>query len=256
MLVGPAIRRVAIVGGVRIPFARSYTAYASASNQDMLTAVFRAVVERFKLARRASRRRRRRRRHQAPARLQPGARERAVDRASTRRLPGLTCSAPAARAWRRRSTSATRSRSARSSVGIAGGVDSISDAPIVYPHSYQQLLLAATAAARARAAPHAVVRPAAEALQAGAAGGGRAAHRAVDGAEHGDHGQALADQPHRPGPARLRQPPEGGRRLARRLLRRPGDRVPRPQDRQQRARRTPPSTSSASCARASPPTAP
>jgi acetyl-CoA C-acetyltransferase len=49
MLVGPAIRRVAIVGSVRIPFARSYTAYASASNQDMLTAVFRALVERFKL---------------------------------------------------------------------------------------------------------------------------------------------------------------------------------------------------------------
>ena len=29
MLVGPAVRRVAIVGGVRIPFARSYTAYAT-----------------------------------------------------------------------------------------------------------------------------------------------------------------------------------------------------------------------------------
>src|SRR5438477_10255269 len=49
MLVGSAVRRVAIVGGVRIPFARSYTAYARATNQDMLTAAFRAVVERFKL---------------------------------------------------------------------------------------------------------------------------------------------------------------------------------------------------------------
>ena len=29
MLVGPAVRRVAIVGGLRIPFARAYTAYAS-----------------------------------------------------------------------------------------------------------------------------------------------------------------------------------------------------------------------------------
>ena len=47
MLVGPAVRRVAIVGGVRIPFARSYTVYATASNQDMLTAAFRGVVERF-----------------------------------------------------------------------------------------------------------------------------------------------------------------------------------------------------------------
>ena len=49
MLVGSAVRRVAIIGGLRIPFARSYTAYAYATNQDMLTAVFRAVVDRFKL---------------------------------------------------------------------------------------------------------------------------------------------------------------------------------------------------------------
>ena len=49
MLVGSAVRRVAIIGGVRIPFARAYTAYAKASNEDMLTAAFRAVVDRFKL---------------------------------------------------------------------------------------------------------------------------------------------------------------------------------------------------------------
>ena len=48
MLVGSQVRRVAIVGSVRIPFARSYSAYASASNQDMLTAAFRAVVERYR----------------------------------------------------------------------------------------------------------------------------------------------------------------------------------------------------------------
>src|ERR1700751_6065214 len=49
MLVGSVIKRVAIVGGVRIPFARSYSTYATASNQDMLTAAFRGVVERFRL---------------------------------------------------------------------------------------------------------------------------------------------------------------------------------------------------------------
>ena len=37
MLVGSAVRRVAIVGGLRIPFARSMGAYAEASNQEMLT---------------------------------------------------------------------------------------------------------------------------------------------------------------------------------------------------------------------------
>jgi acetyl-CoA C-acetyltransferase len=42
-------RRVAIVGGVRIPFARSNSHYSHASNQDMLTAVLDAVIERFSL---------------------------------------------------------------------------------------------------------------------------------------------------------------------------------------------------------------
>ena len=37
MLVGSSIRRVAIIGGSRIPFARSMGAYAEASNQEMLT---------------------------------------------------------------------------------------------------------------------------------------------------------------------------------------------------------------------------
>ena len=49
MLVGSAVRRVAIIGGVRIPFARAHGAYAKASNQDMLTAAFRGVVDRFNL---------------------------------------------------------------------------------------------------------------------------------------------------------------------------------------------------------------
>src|SRR5436853_78678 len=41
--------RVAILGGTRIPFARVNGAYGAASNQDMLTAVLRALVERFSL---------------------------------------------------------------------------------------------------------------------------------------------------------------------------------------------------------------
>src|ERR1700677_264421 len=50
MLVGTTVRRVAIVGGLRIPFARAHTAYATVGNQEMLTAVLRALVERFHLA--------------------------------------------------------------------------------------------------------------------------------------------------------------------------------------------------------------
>ena len=42
-------RRVAVLGGNRIPFARSDTAYAEASNQDMFTAALAGLVERFDL---------------------------------------------------------------------------------------------------------------------------------------------------------------------------------------------------------------
>ena len=43
-------RPVAVLGGNRIPFARSNGAYAKASNQDMLTAALEGLVDRFSLA--------------------------------------------------------------------------------------------------------------------------------------------------------------------------------------------------------------
>ncbi|MBN6035732.1 acetyl-CoA C-acetyltransferase [Amycolatopsis sp. 195334CR] len=45
----PPVRRVAIVGGNRIPFARSNGPYAQASNQDMLTAALDGLVSRYSL---------------------------------------------------------------------------------------------------------------------------------------------------------------------------------------------------------------
>ena len=49
---------VAILGGNRIPFARSDGAYANASNQDMFTAALDGLVDRFDLAGETARRRR------------------------------------------------------------------------------------------------------------------------------------------------------------------------------------------------------
>ena len=43
-------RRVAVLGGNRIPFARSDGAYANASNQDMFTAALGGLIDRFDLA--------------------------------------------------------------------------------------------------------------------------------------------------------------------------------------------------------------
>ena len=80
MLIGSNTRRVAILGGVRTPFARSHTAYAGTDNQELLTAALRALVERYRAAGRAAGRCDRRRRHQASQGLQPDARIAAVDR--------------------------------------------------------------------------------------------------------------------------------------------------------------------------------
>jgi acetyl-CoA C-acetyltransferase len=45
-----SVRRVAVLGGSRIPFARQDGPYAKASNQDMLTAALDSLVEKFDLA--------------------------------------------------------------------------------------------------------------------------------------------------------------------------------------------------------------
>jgi acetyl-CoA C-acetyltransferase len=49
MFVDNVTRRVAILGGARIPFARSMGAYAESSNQDMLTAALQALVDKYRL---------------------------------------------------------------------------------------------------------------------------------------------------------------------------------------------------------------
>jgi len=44
-----SLRRVAVLGGARIPFARANGAYMEAGNQAMLTAAMSALIERFQL---------------------------------------------------------------------------------------------------------------------------------------------------------------------------------------------------------------
>jgi acetyl-CoA C-acetyltransferase len=141
MLVGSGVKRVAIVGGVRIPFARSYSAYATASNQEMLTAAFRAVVERF---------------HLQGVRLGDVAAGAVIKHSRDYNLvrecvlaSGLDPHTPGLDMQRACGTSLEAAIDIGNKIalgqieaGMAGGTDSISDAPIVYPRSYQQLLLA------------------------------------------------------------------------------------------------------------------
>ena len=148
MLVGSALRRVAIVGGVRIPFARAYSAYSTASNQDMLTATLRAVVERFKLQ------------GERLGDVVAGAvikhsrdynlvRESVLSSGLDPHTPGLDMQRACGTSLEAAIDIGNKIALGQIDAGIAGGTASISDAPIVYPRSYQQLLLAS---ARGRSA--------------------------------------------------------------------------------------------------------
>jgi len=141
MLVGSSVRRVAVVGGVRIPFARSYTAYATIGNQEMLTAVFRAVVERFKLQ------------GERLGDVAAGAvmkhskdysltRECVLSSGLDPQTPGLDMQRACGTSLEAAIAIGNKIALGQIEAGLAGGTDTISDTPIVYPRSYQQLLLA------------------------------------------------------------------------------------------------------------------
>jgi acetyl-CoA C-acetyltransferase len=140
MLVGSAVRRVAIVGGTRIPFARAHGAYASVGNQDMLTAALRGVVERYRLQ------------GERLGDVIAGAvikhskdynlvRESVLSTGLSPQTPGLDVQRACGTSLEAAILIGNKIALGQIDAGIAGGVDTISDPPIVYPKSYQQLLL-------------------------------------------------------------------------------------------------------------------
>jgi acetyl-CoA C-acetyltransferase len=140
MLVGSAVRRVAIVGGVRIPFARAHTAYTNVGNEDMLTTTFRALVERYKLQ------------GERLGDIVAGAvikhsrdynlvRESVLGAGLSPQTPGLDIQRACGTSLEAAILIGNKIALGQIDAGIAGGVDTISDAPIVYPRSYQQILL-------------------------------------------------------------------------------------------------------------------
>lgn len=140
MLVGSEVRRVAVIGGIRIPFARAHGAYATAGNQQMLAATLRGVVERFGL------------RGQCLGDVVAGAvtkhpsqwnlaREAALDSGLAPETPGLTLQRACGTSLEAAILVGNKIALGQIDAGIAGGVDTVSDAPIVYPRDYQQLLL-------------------------------------------------------------------------------------------------------------------
>ena len=133
--------RVAVIGGSRIPFCRANTGYKDSSNQEMMTATLKAIVKKY---------------HLQGKRLGDVALGAVIKHSSDWNLSrecvidsGLSINTPGVDMQRACGTSlettlniANKIALGQIEAGIAGGVDSISDAPIVYNDSFRKILLA------------------------------------------------------------------------------------------------------------------
>ncbi|MFW2078060.1 acetyl-CoA C-acetyltransferase [Acinetobacter sp. ULE_I010] len=134
------IRRVAIIGGNRIPFARSNGPYFTASNIDMFTATLNGLVERFNLQ------------GQRLGEVVAGAvLKHSRDFNMTRECVLNTQLAPETPAYDLQQACATGLQAAflvankialgQIEVGVAGGVDTTSDAPIAFGDGLRKVML-------------------------------------------------------------------------------------------------------------------
>ena len=134
-------RRVAIVGGMRIPFARAHSIYADASNKDMMTATLAALVDKFDL------------RGQILGDVALGAvikhsrdwnlaRESVIGSGLSMRTPGVDMQRACGTSIEAAINIGNKIALGQIEAGIAGGTDSISDAPIVLNDDIRKVLLA------------------------------------------------------------------------------------------------------------------
>jgi len=140
MLVGSKLRRVAVVGGARIPFARAHGAYATVGNQELLTASLAAVVDRFAL------------RGERLGDVIAGAvtkhssqwnlvRESVLGSGLAPETPGMDLQRACGTSLEAAILIGNKIALGQIDAGIAAGVDMASDPPVVFSREYQQLLL-------------------------------------------------------------------------------------------------------------------
>ncbi len=133
-------RRVAIIGGLRIPFCRAHTAYVKTSNQDMMTATLAALVKKYDL------------KGQKLGDVALGAvikhskdwnlaRECVIGSGLSLQTPGVDLQRACATSLEACIQIGNKIALGQIDAGIAGGTDSISDAPIVYPDDYRAILM-------------------------------------------------------------------------------------------------------------------
>ena len=132
--------RVAVVGGSRIPFCRAHSVYRNTNNQDMMATALRAVVDKYDL------------RGQTLGDVILGAvikhsrdwnlaRESVLDSGLSPNTPGVDIQRACGTSLEACAMIANKIALGQIESGIAGGTDSISDAPIVYPDGYREILL-------------------------------------------------------------------------------------------------------------------
>jgi acetyl-CoA C-acetyltransferase len=138
----PTVRRVAILGGNRIPFARSNGAYFNASNSDMLTAALNGLVDRFNLQ------------GKRLGEVVAGAvlkhsrdfnmtRESVLSTSLSAQTPAMDLQQACGTGLQAAFTVANKIALGQIDVGIAGGVDTTSDAPISFGDGLRKAMLEA-----------------------------------------------------------------------------------------------------------------
>ena len=132
--------RVAVVGGSRIPFCRAHSIYKNCSNLDLMSAALSGVVARYDL------------KGQTLGDVALGAvikhsrdwnlaRESVIESGLSPRTPGVDLQRACGTSLEACAMIANKIALGQIDSGIAGGTDSISDAPIVYNDAYRQIML-------------------------------------------------------------------------------------------------------------------
>ena len=131
--------RVAVIGGARIPFCRAHSIYRGCSNHDLMTAALSAIVAKYDL------------KGQTIGEVALGAvlkhsrdwnlaRETLIESGLSLRTPGLDLQRACGTSLEACAIIANKIALGQIDSGIAGGTDSISDAPIVFSDGFRAIL--------------------------------------------------------------------------------------------------------------------
>ncbi len=135
------MKKVAVLGGIRTPFARSFGTYMGVSNQEMMTASLKAVVDRYKLQ------------NKTLGEVAVGAvmahssdwnfaRECALGSGLSAETPAYTISQACGTSLEATILVGNKIALGQIECGIAGGIDTNSDLPVVFSREFSHKLLA------------------------------------------------------------------------------------------------------------------